>query len=136
MSDGAGLPTPCVLLFQNDPEETKIIKAALTRSGFDVAGPFGSVTPVHEYMKGDQPDLAILDTASADGAAFHVARELQERGIPFVFYAHWDDLDGVPPEFRDSAFLEKPVSLTMLTQVVGRIIERRAAVLRARSGRG
>ncbi len=131
MSDGAGLPTPCVLLFQNDPNETTIIKSALTRSGFDVAGPFSGVLSVKEYIDGDQPDLAILDTASLDGAAFDVARELQARGIPFVFYADRNAFDGVPREFRESPFLEKPVSPNVLAQVVGRIVERRAAILRA-----
>jgi DNA-binding NtrC family response regulator len=112
-----------VLLFQNDSNETEIIKSALTRSGFDVAGPFSGVQAVNEYIAADQPDLAILDTASADGAAFRVARELQARGIPFVFYSEGEDIESVSPEFRESAFLERPVAPTLLTRVVGRIID-------------
>ncbi len=124
MSNGAGLPTRCVLLLQNDPDETRIIMAALQQSGFDVAGPFGGVTPVHEYIAADQPDLAILDTATTDGVAFQVAGELKDRGIPFLFYSRWDELDGVPSEFRDASFIEKPTSPTLLTKVVTGIVER------------
>ncbi len=116
---------------QDDLDETKLIKSALTQSGFDVAGPLRAVMSVKEYIEGDQPDLTILDTASLDGAAFDVARELQARGIPFVFYADRNAFDGVPREFRESPFLEKPVSPNVLAQVVGRIVERRAAILRA-----
>jgi DNA-binding NtrC family response regulator len=134
MSEGLASARPSVLLLQSHSEESSHVKQALNQNGYEVAGPFRSVTAVYEYIENHEPDLAILDNSTGD-AAFELAAELQRRDIPFIFYATWGDVEGIPPEFREAAFLEKPVSAVLLTKIVCRIIQRRASIQREMSER-
>lgn len=58
-------------------------------------------------------DGAILDINVAGETVFPVARELRQRGIPFIFSSGYGT-GGLPPEFRGIPMLSKPFEETAL----------------------
>jgi DNA-binding response OmpR family regulator len=52
--------------------------------------------------------FGFLDIKVSDGLTFALAKELSERGVPFVFVSATDPT-GVPPDLSGAPFLRKPV---------------------------
>ena len=67
--------------------------------GYDASGPHRSIEKAMNEIDQFQPDVAILDVNLGNGVtSMPIARELNERNIPFVFLTGYDpsrfDTDG------------------------------------------
>jgi DNA-binding response OmpR family regulator len=56
----------------------------------------------------DCVDFGFLDIKVSDGLTFSVAKQLRQRGVPFVFVSAADPA-GVPHDLAEAPFLRKPV---------------------------
>jgi DNA-binding response OmpR family regulator len=71
---------------------------------------------------------AVLDARLGSDSVDPVARVLQVRGIPFVFYSGQDRSEFPLAEWRDMVVLSKPASAHQLRHAVADLVRRRIAV--------
>ena len=94
------------------------LQADLEDAGYTVAGPFTTCAGALDWLAGNIPDVAVLDTVLNDGPCKDVARKLNGRGVPFVVYSgHAEDLNGFP-ELAGVIWVEKPATAEQLVKAV------------------
>lgn len=81
----------------------------LQSAGADVVGPFGNSEDACRAVISDALDCALVDINLGSGPCFAVARELRDRGIPFLFTTGYE-ATVIPEEFRDVERVEKPTN--------------------------
>lgn len=91
------------------------VEAVLEKAGAKVVGPFATNAAARDSLKQRAPDFAVLDVNLGDGNSFDLARDLQMRSVPFLFFTGYDRA-AIPPEFTDVERLEKPVDSVRLLQ--------------------
>jgi DNA-binding response OmpR family regulator len=85
--------------------------------GYDVAGPFSTCAAASEWLKGNSPEVAVIDALLKDGLCCDLARELWRRGIPFVVYSGLDQ-QAAPPVFRGMPWIAKPAPFRTIFEAV------------------
>lgn len=85
--------------------------------GYDVAGLFSTCSAALEWLKGNSPEVAVIDALLNDGPCSDLARELWRRGIPFVIYSGLDQ-QVAPPVFRGMPWIEKPAPFSAIFEAV------------------
>lgn len=93
------------------------VKRAIEQGGAEVVGPFPDELSALERLESEEPDCAVLDVNLGSGASFELARALNNRGIPFVFFTGYDQ-SAIPAEFAHVTRLEKPVSGDRLVKLL------------------
>jgi DNA-binding NtrC family response regulator len=83
------------------------IAAYLEDEGFEVQT-VASIVQAQASLKDNAPEFVILDFILRDGPATELAGELHRRGIPFIVYSGYPRHLGVPTEFKEVPWLEKP----------------------------
>lgn len=91
------------------------VEAVLEKAGAKVVGPFATSAAALDSLKQRAPDFAVLDVNLGEGNSFDLARDLQTRGVPFLFFTGYDHA-AIPAEFADVERLEKPVDSARLLQ--------------------
>jgi DNA-binding NtrC family response regulator len=69
-------------------------------------------------------DAAVLGVQLADGFAGPIARQLQDRHIPFVVVTGYERA-ALPPGLREAAYMQTPIMRDDLVAAVGRCVEAR-----------
>ena len=69
-----------------------------------------SIAQARNILNSDPVDVAVLDYHLKDGTADHLARELQQREVPFVICSGTAGLAELATVFQDTKFLPKPFS--------------------------
>jgi DNA-binding response OmpR family regulator len=87
------------------------LEDGLADHGFEVAGPFSTCGDALAFLRTDMPELAILDAMLSDGSCVVLARELQERGVPFLIYSGADADKELADEFGNVRWIEKPCDI-------------------------
>ena len=87
--------------------------------GYTVAGPFGTRSETLSWLEANTPDLALLDVKLKDGSSDDIARELAQRGVPFVVQSGHHRQPQASPELRRAPWLEKPTPQADLLQMLG-----------------
>ncbi|MBK8159846.1 MAG: response regulator [Rhodospirillaceae bacterium] len=96
-----------VLVVEDDALIALVLEEVLAEAGMNVAGSAASVDAALAQLAGGKPDIAILD-ASLDGQnSGEVARELQRRGVPFIFATGHREA-GLQQHFPGVPILTKP----------------------------
>jgi DNA-binding response OmpR family regulator len=99
---------------------------ALDAAGYRIAGPVNSSAEALAWLRTNVPDIAVLDVMLKDGSCTEIARELRNRGIPFIVYSGRRQNDAAP-EFQDVEWLEKPAAhkdlLTLMSQLLGSVTQ-------------
>ena len=108
-----------VILVEDEALVAMMMEDLLEQLGCQVVGSFGALGPALDWLshQADLPDGAVLDVNLGGGEnVFPLARELQGRGVPFVFATGY----GALPEdgFAEARVLHKPVDLGMLFPIV------------------
>lgn len=110
-----------VMILEDDPFIALDIEGVMEDAGYDIVGPLASAPEALKVLKSDekrQPDLALLDFYVSGGTTEHVARELQRKGVPFLF------LTGNAKDVReclsdqDPLILSKPVEVDQIVKGV------------------
>jgi DNA-binding NtrC family response regulator len=89
----------------------------LLRAGADVIGPFGVANAALAAVERRKPHCALVDVDLGSGADFEPARTLKRRGVPLIFFTGYDTAV-VPPDLRHERFLEKPVFMGAIVDIV------------------
>jgi DNA-binding NtrC family response regulator len=107
--DAAGpLSGERVLVVEDDVIITVDLESVLLAAGAEIAGFGRTVTDALALVDGDQITAAILDIRLGRETVAPVARQLAERGIPFIFYSAQVDIDWIRAEWPLCKFIPKP----------------------------
>jgi DNA-binding response OmpR family regulator len=95
-----------VLLVEDEACLAMMLQDVLEDAGYEVIKA-ARVPAALRMAAGEAIDAAILDVNVAGTEVFAVARELRERGVPFMFASGYGER-GLPGEYRDYPILQKP----------------------------
>ena len=104
-----------VLVVEDEMYVAMLLEDTLADLGYDVIGPVARVADGVRLANSERLDGAILDLNLAGADVFPVARELANRGIPFVFVSGYD-LSHLPQEWSGRPKLQKPFERHSLAQ--------------------
>jgi len=114
-----------VLILEDEYILADDARRVLQRAGAKVLGPFGSALEALTAVERSKPDCAVLDLNLGTGPDFGPARALRAYGVPVVFFSGYDTAV-IPADFRKAHFLQKPVHMAMIVDVVAAICGRSA----------
>ena len=108
-----------VLVLEDEPIIALDIEGILTDAGFDVLANLSTCAGAMEWLKANRADVAVLDIDLQDGSCAHVARRLNELGVPFVVFSGSSATDGtIDPVFHVGRWLGKPAPSEMVVAAV------------------
>ena len=81
------MPSPCVLIVEDDPMIAFDVQASLTDGGYEVCGIAISEAEAFDLAEQFQPQFAIVDVGLSPGDGRVVARELRRRWRTGVLFA-------------------------------------------------
>ena len=87
-----------------------------------VLGPVADVEDALDLIMAEgRIDGAILDVNLGGEPAYPVADMLIDRGVPFIFTTGYDGAS-IPGRFTEISRCEKPTTVRLITQAIGRMI--------------
>ena len=110
---------PVVLVAEDEAVIAMALADDLEAAGYAVAGAFATCESALEWLKGETPDLAVLDPMLKDGICKELAIELSRRGVPIVIYSGNREDRTLMEELNDATWIEKPSPIdTLLVALV------------------
>ena len=79
------MPKSKVLLCEDEYIVALDLQLLIEEFGFEVIGPFASVSNAMREIGDTRPDMAVLDVSLKDGEVYPLADRLQEMGVGLVF---------------------------------------------------
>lgn len=121
MRDAPDLSGRHVIVVEDDYYMAGDTAAALRGAGATVLGPCPTEETARELLESGAPTHAVIDlNLGGGGPRLAIARELQQRGIPFIFLTGYDA--GVIPSGLETVVrLQKPVSFREIVEAVSRL---------------
>ncbi len=107
-----------VLVVEDEFLVAMTLQDSLEDWGYEVVGPSGHLQDAMDLLEAEPVDAAIIDVNLAGQPIFPLAARLKARGIPFVLTTGYER-SVIPEEFRDAAWLQKPVREAELREAVG-----------------
>ena len=115
------MPSPLVLLVEDEALIARALSDDLETAGYRVAGPFQRSRDTLAWLEQQTPDIAIIDIHLRDGSSDELASVLRDRGVPFVVFSG-DRRDGhVADAFREARWLSKPVGARQLLDTLAEL---------------
>ena len=108
---------PRILIVEDGYLVAMEMKSAVERCGGAVVGPLASVRSALEAARQTTLDGAVLDVNLGDERVWPVAEFLKQQGVPFVFATGYSAAE-VPPRFKETPVLAKPVALDALRRAL------------------
>ena len=102
---------PVAMIVEDEAIIAMGLEDGLADHGYEIAGPFSACADALAYLKTDAPEFAILDAVLTDGPCVVLARELQQRRVPFLIYSGADALKELADEFQEVQWIEKPCDI-------------------------
>jgi DNA-binding response OmpR family regulator len=109
-----------ILVVEDDYYLATDERQMLQSAGADVVGPFGNAEEACRAVVSEELDCALVDINLGSGPCFAVARELRDRGIPFLFTTGYE-ATVIPDEFQDVERVEKPTSTRAIVVALSRM---------------
>ena len=106
-----------VLLVEDEFLLSAVLSADLQECGYEVLGPFATLSRGMEAVESESFDGAILDINLKGEMVYPLAEELLRRGIPFLFLSGYEAAN-VPAVFRGHTRLAKPADPDVLLRAV------------------
>ena len=100
---------PRILVVEDSFLTAQTLCDLLVKNGCDVAGTVGHVESGIDFVRHHEVDGAVVDLDLHGTASFPICEQLHKRAIPFFFLTGYDRDYPVPPEFRKTPWLYKPV---------------------------
>ena len=107
-----------ILVVEDDAMQALDLAASLSEYGAAVLGPVASLSEASDLASESGCDAAILDLRLQDRNASALARQLLERGIPFIIYTGYPDSAFFRSEWPGYELVAKPADLKYL---IGRV---------------
>lgn len=84
--------------------------------GFEVAGPYATLSEGVAAVRQSPPDAAILDVQLADGEVFPLADQLVELGVPIIFHSGHADSRALHSRYPGAHSASKPCSPDLIAR--------------------
>ena len=110
-----------VLVVEDDFLILMELEAILSEAGAEIAG-CRTVKDALALAERDGLTAAVLDIRLGRETIAPVARELAQRGIPFVFYTGQIDADAMRTEWPDRRFVPKPAQPRTIVKAVADLL--------------
>ncbi|HEX7874747.1 MAG TPA: response regulator [Sphingobium sp.] len=105
-----------ILIAEDEAMISMMVEDFLEQLGYELSGACATGADCLDVLaSGARIDGALLDCNLSDGPVWPVARQLKERGIPFVF-ASGDNGHGVPADLVGAPVLGKPYLIDSLEE--------------------
>jgi DNA-binding response OmpR family regulator len=118
------IPGRQILIVEDEWLIAASLKDELERAGYEVIGPVSNVAAARELMQTSRPSAAILDISLGGiETTFPLARDLNERGIPFLFISGYTE-DDLPAEFVTAPRMTKPMMSEALPAAIESLFAR------------
>jgi CRP-like cAMP-binding protein/CheY-like chemotaxis protein len=101
---------PVVLLTETDAMIGADLSDALEKAGYRVLGPVGTMTEALHLLEQDRPTLAVIDVLLKDDRCTALARELRQRGVPFLVHSDCRQDQRLAADFQGAPWLSKPAT--------------------------
>jgi DNA-binding response OmpR family regulator len=108
-------PMHRVLVVDDEPLISMMVKDWLTELGYDPVGPAESVAGAL-HLLGQELDAAILDVSLGNQECYSVAHALRERGVPFAFATGNGGV--LAPGFDKVPILAKPFDFEAVKRIL------------------
>jgi DNA-binding response OmpR family regulator len=115
-----------VLVVEDEFLLSTLLEQDLRDAGYDVIGPYFSLSTAMAAAQSELFDVAILDINLRGELVYPVAEELARRKIPFLFLSGYA-LANMPQEFRTYPRLAKPTDLKSLLRTVATVLRGKAS---------
>jgi CRP-like cAMP-binding protein len=99
---------PSVLLTEDNALIGFDLRDALERAGYRVLGPVATAAEAVSLLDRETPALAVIDIMLKDGPCAGLARDLGQRGVPFLVHSGCRKDEPLAGEFQGVAWLSKP----------------------------
>lgn len=116
-----------VLVVEDQPIILLELQALLADHGAQIVGPAADIEESLRLANTAELSSALLDVRLGAQTIAPVARVLEGRGIPFLFYSGQTDTDAVHSEWPDAPFLAKPAPARALVAAIKALSTRRSA---------
>ncbi|HVY57835.1 MAG TPA: response regulator [Xanthobacteraceae bacterium] len=100
------------------------LQMILADAGADVVGPCRTAQDAFSLLDQDGLSAALLDLRLGEATSVPVARELERRGIPFVFYTGQANTEPILAEWPESKVLAKPAAAQTIVEAVADLLAR------------
>jgi len=121
-----------ILVVDDEDALTDLVSSALRFAGYEVATESNGIDALRR-IKGQTPDLVVLDVNMPEIDGFEVCRRIRRDGIdiPVIFLTARDDIDDLRSGFRQGGddYLTKPFSLEELGLRIEALIRRTGPVV-------
>jgi DNA-binding response OmpR family regulator len=118
---------PKILIIEDDPQITKILKLNLKLSGFDTDNA-STVKDAWSKITDDHFDLLLMDIGLPDGSGLDLCQKVRESGndVPIVFLSALTDEATVVKGIKNGAddYLRKPFGLEELKVRVNKFVKK------------
>ena len=126
-ASGAGGPALAgirVLVAEDEAVIALDLEESLRSLGCVVCTAVSSGAEVLDLVRGEHPDVVLLDLGLADGFAGPLAAALRAEGVPFVLSTGYSTELLDDPALRDAPVLRKPYERSELVQTLARLVGR------------
>jgi len=106
-----------VLVVEDEFLLAAVLASDLQQAGYEVLGPFVTLTEAMEAAGSESFDGAILDINLKGELVYPLADELTRQGIPFLFLSGYEARN-IPESFRGHARLAKPADPAAILRAV------------------
>lgn len=114
-----------ILVVEDEPLVSMMMKQALTELNAVVVGPYGSIAEAAAGIE-DKLDAALLDINVGDELVYPVAESLLARGVPIIFVTGYQ-AGAIDARFEAAPILTKPVTREELAMVLSRVLSQQLA---------
>jgi DNA-binding NtrC family response regulator len=112
-----------VLVVEDDFILLKELESILTGAGAEIAGLCQNVKDALTIIDDDNLTAAVLDVRLEHETVEPVARELSRRGVPFIFYTAYAEIEPIRSDWPECKIINKPAHpRTILEAVAGVLI--------------
>jgi CheY-like chemotaxis protein len=115
---GSALVKCSVLVIEDDPLQALELEEIVRDLGCRVLGPVATKAEAIRLIRGDRPNVALLDVVLPDGDSVPVAKRLAASDVPFGILSGQAMHVMADPAFRGAPLLAKPYSSATVRELV------------------
>lgn len=110
-----------ILIVEDEPLIAMMLEDFIESLGHRICGVCDDLPSAMDQAQNGDFDLAILDANLKGEMVWPVARQLAERGTPYLL-ASGGFVEEVPSEFAAAALLEKPYTIDRVSAAIGELL--------------
>jgi DNA-binding response OmpR family regulator len=99
-----------ILVVEDDALIAMELGERLGEFGYRVIGPAANVAAAQEAVRGERPDIALLDANLGGESSVSLGAELAKLGVRVAFCTGYDRIKDMPAELSGVPVLTKPIS--------------------------